>query len=273
MSMIPVVENEGIPFMCYGGSVDIAEPTKKWVFQMPTTDRVAMRDILRYLKKRNLTRIAMLHSTGGWGKSGMERLKEQAPGAGFTILGYESFGDKDVDMTSQLVRIRDLNPQAIITWTATTAGAIISKNIKQLGIKSLHVHDHGFGNIKYVKVGGDAVNGDVVPLGRVLIAEELDSTDPQKKMMLDFRQRYESKWNEAITNFAAYSTDGLMVIKKALEAVGPDRKKIRDYIENLKNFIGYYRIYSYGPDDHGSRETSALVMVEVVNQNWKLIKD
>ena len=273
LAMIPVSENEGIPYMSYGGSIDIAEPTKKWIFQVPTTDRVSMRDVLRFLKKRNLTRVAMLYSTGGWGKSGAERLKEQSPGAGFTVLGYESFGDKDVDMTPQLVRIRDLNPQAIITWTATTAGAIISKNIKQLGIKALHVHDHGFGYIKYLKVAGDAVNGDVVPLGKVLIAEQLDPSDPQKKMMLDFSQRYERRWNEPVANGAAYATDGFMILKKAIEAVGPDRGKIRNYIENLKTFMGYYRVYSFGPDDHGSKETSALVMVEVVNQNWKLIKD
>ena len=273
LAMIPVSESEGIPYMSYGGSTEIADPTKKWVFQLPTPDRGAMRDILNFLKKRNLTKIAMIHSTGGYGKSGAERLKEQASGAGFTVLGYESFSDKDIDMTPQLTRIRDLNPQAIISWTATTAGAILSKNVKQLGIKALHIHDNGFGYLKYLKVAGDAVNGDIVPLGKVLIAQQLDSSDPQKKMLLDFKQRYERRWDEPVANGAAYATDGFMILKKAIEAVGPDRGKVRNYIENLKNFMGYYRVYTFGPDDHGSRETSALVMVEVVNQNWKLIKD
>ena len=168
LALIPVVEKEEITFFSGGGSIEISDPVKRYVFQLPTTDRVAMKDILNYLRKSNLTQVAMIHSTGGWGKSGAERLREQAPGAGFTVLGYESFGDKDVDMTSQLVRIRDLKPQVIISWTATTAGAIISKNIVQLGIKALHVHDHGFGNIKYVKVAGDAANGNIVPLGRSL---------------------------------------------------------------------------------------------------------
>ena len=273
LAMIPIVESEGIPYMSYGGSTEIADPTKKWVFQMPTPDRGAMRDILNFLKKRNLTKIAMIHSTGGWGKSGAERLKEQASGAGFTVLSYESFSDKDLDMTPQLTRIRDLNPQAIISWTATSAGAILSKNVKQLGIKALHVHDHGFAYMKYLKIAGDAVNGDVLPLGRILIPEQLDPSDPQKKSMLDFKQRYERRWDEPVASAAAYSTDGFMVLKKALEAVGPDRAKIRDYIENLKNFMGCERMYKFSPNDHGSKETSSLVMVEVVNQNWKLIKD
>ena len=91
--------------------------------------------------------------------------------------------------------------------------------------------------------------------------------------MLDFKQKYESKWNEPVTNFAAYMADGVMMLKKALETVGSDRGKIRTYLENLKNFIGYYKVYSFSPNDHGSKEVSALVMVEVVNQNWRLIKD
>jgi branched-chain amino acid transport system substrate-binding protein len=272
-AMIPIIEKEGLTLMSCGGSIKISDPVKKWVFQVPATDRIAMQSILKYLKSKNITKVAMIHSTGGWGTSGAEQLKEQAPNFGITVLSYESFGDKDVDMTPQLTRMRDLNPQAIISWTATAAGSIISKNLKQLGIKALHVHDHGFGNLKFVKIAGDAANGGVLPMGKIVVADQIDAKDPQKKALSDFREQYEKQWNETIPAFAAHTFDGLMILKKALETAGADRAKIRDAVENMKNFIGINGVFNFSPKDHNGLDESAMVMIRIANQNWQVIKE
>ena len=271
-AMIPIIEKEAIPFMSLGGSVEISDPVKKWVFQTPMTDRLVMGAIMKYLKKHNLTRVAMIHSSGGWGKSGAERLKEQAPANGITVLAYESFGEKDVDMTPQLTHIRDLNPQAIMSWTATAAGAIISKNIKQLGIKAIHIHDHGFANLKYVKVAGDAANGDVTPLGKISVADQLDENDPMKKSLMEYIQLYEKKWNESV-GASSICADGLLIFQRALETAGPDRGKVRDAVENMKNFIGLDGVYNFSPRDHNGLDERAVVMNRIVNQNFQAIKE
>jgi len=41
-----------------------------------------------------------------------------------------------------------------------------------------------------------------------------------------------------------------MVMKNSLKAVGSDRGKIREHIEN---FVGYSRLYSFFPNDDGSK--------------------
>jgi len=271
LAMIPVIESEGIPFMSCGGAVQISDPVKKWVFQMPQTDRIAMAALLKYFKMKNLSKIAMLHSSGGWGQSGMERLKEQAPGAGMTILGQETFNDKDVDMTTQLSKLRALNPEVLLTWTAAPAGAIVSKNVKQLGISCLHAHDHGFGNKKYLEMAGEAANGDVFPMGKILVAEQLDVADPQKQVLVSFVKKYEERWKEPVASFCAHTHDGLQMVAAALKSVGPDRSKIRDAIEKM-HFVGCNGVFNFSEKDHNGLDETSMAMVRVENETWKVIK-
>lgn len=271
-AMIPIIEKEKIPFMSCGGSIKISSPVKKWVFQVPQTDRVAMAALLKYFNEHGIKKIAMLHSTGGWGVNGKERLQEQAAAAGIEVLGYESFNDKDVDMTAQLTRLRALKPDAILTWTSSPAGAIICKNMKQLGIKSVHAHDHGFGNKKYLTMAGKAANGDVLPMGKLIVAEQIDPKDPQKEVLMKLKSEYEKKTGEPVAAFCAHTHDGILILAEAIKNVGPDRNKIRDYIEKM-HFVGANGVFNFSPKDHNGLDATAMVMITVQDGDWKVIKD
>ena len=58
MSMVPLVEKAGIPFISLAGAVVIIEPVKKWVFKTPHTDRMAAEKVFEDMKKRGLTKVA-----------------------------------------------------------------------------------------------------------------------------------------------------------------------------------------------------------------------
>jgi len=97
---------------------------------------------------------------------------------------------------------------------------------------------HGFGNISYVKLAGEAADGTLFPAGRVLIAEQLPDDNRQRKMLVEYKQAYDQKFNEPISTFGGYAYDALWLVIQALEKVGPNRAKIRDYIESKKDFVG-----------------------------------
>jgi branched-chain amino acid transport system substrate-binding protein len=52
MSMVPLVERAGIPFISLAGAVVIVEPVKKFVFKTPHTDRMAAEKVFEDMKKR-----------------------------------------------------------------------------------------------------------------------------------------------------------------------------------------------------------------------------
>src|SRR5512139_499092 len=63
-------EKVGVPFMSLAGAVVVVEPVKKWVFKASTTDRIAAERVLTDMKKRGMTKIALLSDTAGFGQSG-----------------------------------------------------------------------------------------------------------------------------------------------------------------------------------------------------------
>jgi branched-chain amino acid transport system substrate-binding protein len=65
MAAIPVIEKAGTPFISMAAGVPIIEPTKKWVFKVAPTDRMAAERVFADMKKRNLTNVALISETGG----------------------------------------------------------------------------------------------------------------------------------------------------------------------------------------------------------------
>src|SRR5574343_1173181 len=51
MSMAPLVERAGLPFISLAGAVVVIEPVKKWVFKTPHTDRMAAEKVFEDMKK------------------------------------------------------------------------------------------------------------------------------------------------------------------------------------------------------------------------------
>jgi branched-chain amino acid transport system substrate-binding protein len=55
----------------------------------------------------------------------------------------------------------------------------------------------------------------------------------------------------------------------ALKAVGPNKEKIRDYLENkIKNWPGTGGVFTMSPEDHTGLKKDAFEMIGVRNGDW-----
>ncbi len=79
MAMIPVFEDAQMPFISLAGAIEIVEPVRKWVFKTPHTDKMACEKIFDDMKARNLTTIALISGTDGFGKSMRDQCVAVAP--------------------------------------------------------------------------------------------------------------------------------------------------------------------------------------------------
>ena len=110
MSMAPLVEKAEMPFISLAGAVVIVEPVKKWIFKTPHTDRMAAEKVFEDMKKRNLTTVALLSETSGFGASGKKETEAMAAKMGIALVANETYGPKDTDMTPQLTKIKNTRP-------------------------------------------------------------------------------------------------------------------------------------------------------------------
>ena len=274
MSMVPLVTKAEVPFISLAGAVVVIEPVKKWVFKTPHTDRMAAEKVFEDMKKRNLTKVALLSETSGFGQSGKKETEAVAAKYGITLIASETYGPKDTDTSPQLTKIKNTEGvQAVFVFGLGQGPAIVTKNYRQLGITLPLYQSHGVASDEFLKLSGPAADGVRLPSPAQLIPEQLPANDPQKAMVTAYDNAYKTKYKSEASTFGGYAYDALLLSVDALKRAGStDKAKVRDAIESTKGFVATSGTFNMSPEDHMGLNLSAFRMLEVKNGNWALAK-
>ena len=272
MAVIPVAEKYKVPLISCSAGIKITDPVKKWVFKTAQNDTLAVGRIYEQLQKQKLTKVAILTVSDGFGASGREQLKAQAAKFGITIVSDDTYGPKDTDMTSQLTKFRGIKPDAIICWGTNPGPAVVAKNARQLGIKIPLYMSHGVSSKKFIELAGEAAEGIRLPSGRVVVADMLPASDPQKKSLLAFVKDYQKHYKAEGDHFGGHAWDAVMLIKGAVERGASTADSIRDQLEKTRQFHGIGGTFTYTAQDHAGLGKDAFVLVEVKNRDWVIVK-
>lgn len=271
LKIMPLFEETRTPLISCAASIKIVEPIRPWVFKTPQSDRDAISKILDYLEKQGIEKIAFISVSVAFGESGRIEMENLAPQRDFEVVAKESFDPEDTDMTAQLNRIKGTDAQAVVCWGTSPGPAIVTLNMKQLKMKIPLIQSHGAADMKYIKLSKGAAEGVVLPAGRLVVADQIPDTDPQKKLLLEYKGEYEKKYGKPTNPFGGYAYDALKILFMALDKVGADKARIRDEIEDTKNFIGTGGIFNFSKTDHNGLTKDAFVMVKIENGAWKLL--
>jgi branched-chain amino acid transport system substrate-binding protein len=274
MSAAPLVEKAGIPFISLAGAVVIVEPVKKFIFKTPHTDRMAAEKVFEDMKKRGITKVALLSETSGFGNSGKKETEGVAGKYGMTLVANETYGPKDTDMSPQLTKIKGTpGVQAVFIFGLGQGPAIATKNYKQLGISLPLYHAHGVASEEFIKLAGPAAEGVRLPAAALLVADKLDAKDPQKPIVTGYTKAFTEKWKTDVSTFGGHAYDGLMLAVDAIKRAGStDKAKVRDAIEATKGYVGTGGIVNMSATDHMGLDLSAFRMLEVKNGDWTIAK-
>jgi branched-chain amino acid transport system substrate-binding protein len=272
MAVIPVVEKAAIPLISCAAGIKITDPVKKWVFKTAQNDALAVSRIFEYLNKQKINKIAILTVSDGFGSSGREQLVLQAGKFAIQIISDETYGPKDTDMTAQLTKIRGSEAQAIVCWGTNPGPAVVARNVQQLGIRLPLYMSHGVSSKKFIELAGDAAEGIILPSGRVVVANQLPKTDPQKKALMNYVENYRKHYKVEGDHFGGHAYDAIMMIKDAIERGGESPAAIRDQLEKTENFAGIGGTFKYSPQDHAGLTSDAFVLVKIKQKDWTLIK-
>jgi branched-chain amino acid transport system substrate-binding protein len=277
MASKPIIEQMKVPtFMCVGGDPVITVPPFQWTFKSPQRTSVAVKKTFDYLKKKGIQKIAVITSADGFGRDGKTWLDKLSPEYGLKIAVGESFQTTDSDMTAQLVKIKAASPEAIICWTIGKAGSIVAKNVRQLAIKAPLFQCHGLPDPIYIKLAGEASEGNAMPSTKLMIADQLPASDPQKKTITEFIRLYQEvyKYDQQfpINTHSGYAWDAIYIVSNAMKKAGTNNEKLREAIEATKGYVGVSGIYNLTPEDHNGLGPDSMVMVRIEKGQWKMIE-
>jgi branched-chain amino acid transport system substrate-binding protein len=241
----------------------------KWIFKTPQTDTSAAEAIYDHMKKKGISKIAIITVTDGFGNFGRQELKRVAPSYGISIVADERYGPKDSDMTAQLTKIKGTDAQALVNWSVGPPQVIITKNWKQVDMKIPLYQSHGFGSKRNIELAGGAAEGVLCPLGRLVVAEKIPESNPQKPVIMKYKTEYEKRFKTDVSTFGGHAYDAIYMLVDALKAVGPNKAKIRDYLETkIRNWPGTGGVFNMSPQDHTGLNKDAFVMIVVKNGDW-----
>ncbi|MDA8432493.1 MAG: ABC transporter substrate-binding protein [Nitrospiraceae bacterium] len=264
-------EGKTILLSCAAAEV-IVSPVAKYVFKTPQNDSLAVEKIFGQMKKMNIRKIAVLSSNTGFGQAGKAQIVKFAPQFGIEIVSNEVYDKAATDLTAEVTKAKASGAEALLNWSIEPAQAIVIKNARQIGFKGPIFQSHGFGNIKYVEAAGPAANGVIFPAGRLLIANSLPKSNPQKAVLMAYKKDYEKKFKEDASTFGGHAYDAMTILVKGIEkAKSTNEEAVRSAIENLKGVVGTGGIFNFSPEDHNGLSIDAFEMLTVKNGKFAIL--
>lgn len=263
-------QNEQILISC-AAAATIVNPVAKWVFKVPQMDSFAAQAIFTTMKKLGLARIGVVVSNTGFGQGGKAQLEKLAPQNGITVAITEVYDSTATDLTAVLAKVKAQDVQAVVNWSVEPAQSLVPKNMRQMGFDVPLFQSHGFGNIAFVTAAGRAAEGIIFPAGRLLVADVLPASHPQKKVLTAYKKAYEGKFREDVSTFGGHAYDAFLILTEGIrKAGGTDKFKVRDAIEGLKGVIGTAGVFNFSPEDHNGLTMDSFEMLTVKNGQFAL---
>ncbi|MGO9953126.1 MAG: ABC transporter substrate-binding protein [Dissulfurispiraceae bacterium] len=275
MALVPLMNNAKTPMISCATGAAITQPVneRRWIFKVAQYDFSVAEALFTYMKKHGISKVGIVTITTGFGDAGRKALRDTAPKYGIAIVADERYGPRDSDMTTQLVKVKAAGAQAVINWSVGPGQVVVTKNWYALKMGIPLYQSHGWGSKKNIELAGKAAEGVISPLGRLVVWDKLPDKQPQKSLLKKFTYDYEARFKGEPGTFGGHAYDSFTMIIEALKKVGPDKNKIRDYIETrIKKWPGTGGIFNMSPKDHCGLDMGAFEMVEVRNGDWILIK-
>jgi branched-chain amino acid transport system substrate-binding protein len=256
----PIVEKDGPVVACLSPGLIPHENT--YVFlAAPTLDDVEP-VLLRYVASRGWTRLALITTTDASGQDFERRLDpilSRSEFRGLQIVDREHFAPADLDVTSQVARMKAARPDVVLTVAVGTPFGTLLRSISNVGLD--------------VPVFGNGANMNVAQLAQY-------SSFMPKELFFNAMRGIEVERNppRAIKAAQTFYFDALkragyrpeagttiawdlsMVVVDALRHVGTDATaaQVFQYIEGLKNWAGVQGTYDFTThDQRGIGEAAA----------------
>ena len=271
MQIKDLCESNKTPLVSCAAAEVIVNPVASYVFKTPQKDNYVAELIFQTMNDMGITKIGVVAANTGFGNAGKGQLEKYAPEYGIEIALAETYDKAATDLTALLTKIKAEDVQAVVNWSIVPAQAIVPKNMKQLGMDIPLFQSHGFGNIQYVIAAGEAAEGIIFPAGRLLVADELPDSHPQKETLVAYKNAYESRYNEPASTFGGHAYDALMIIVEAARTADSlSREDLRNAIENLSGLPGTGGVFNFTKEDHNGLGMDSLEILTVRNGQFAL---
>lgn len=280
VAMADVANGEKVPMISVA-PLDVSGDKRGFVFRSEPSADLMVQRVVADMVAAGVKTVGFIGFSDSWGEVLHKALTKAAEGK-ITIVATERYGRADPSVQAQILKLISAKPDAVFVGASGTPAAMPQITLRERGFKGRIYQSHGVTSKEFLRVGGKNVEGALIPVGPVLVAEQLPDSHPTKKNAVAFVQTLEAKYGpDSRSTFAGATWDAWLLLQNAiagaqkakLKAGTPEyRAALRDGIEKTSKLVGTNGVYSMAAGDHAGYDAGAIVMIKVENNHWKLVK-
>jgi branched-chain amino acid transport system substrate-binding protein len=215
--------------------------------------------LAKYAADLGLKRLAVLYLNTDWGRASQNLFSDAAKSLGLEVVASEGYQPDEKDFRSTLVRVRDAKPDGIVLISYYADGALISRQIRSVGLTTPIVASGSIYSPKFIELAGDAANG-------VFTETNFFPAEPRPEVQA-FVTKFRARYNEDPDDFNAVAYDTIVLLAAVIDKYGPDRTAIRDGLAEIKDVPSV--IYGKATFDPQTRRVAGARAVYLVVKDGK----
>lgn len=231
------------------------------------------------MKRSGVKTVAYIGFSDALGDLAYDSLEQAALTAGIKIVTNERYSRSDTSVSGQVIKIVASHPDAVFAGNSGSPGALPYLALAERGYKGQIYGTHGLINADFVRVGGNAVNGLIVPSGPVMVADQLPADSPVRKVSLAYRDAYKLTQKALpVDAFSAYSFDAYLLFAdaaaRALKIAEPGtaqfRAALKDAIATTHELAGTHGVYTFHANAAYGLDKRSIVLIKLDKGQWTL---
>jgi len=260
-----------VPMISFGAGTDIVVPPEPYVFKVPPTDEVEIRQLVVDFARRGVKKLALLYAASPYGQSGASLMQQLAPTAGISLVAQEQFQLLDTDMTAQIIRARDSGADAMLIWATDPAATLVVKQAVALNFAKPIYNSPAVADPKFITKAGAAADGTYVQGSRLLVAADLPADHPQRSGLVWLTDSYRKRFNEEPPQNAGHPYDALLLIESAVTGTSGELSgEIVARGLSKAKACGANGCFKMSDKDHNGLSPDSMVILKAVKGAWKL---
>jgi branched-chain amino acid transport system substrate-binding protein len=207
---------------------------------------------------------AIIHDTTDYGKGHNKYFSEAVTKNGGEIVATFGVTADQQDFTAELTKIKSLNPDVIYFGGLTPIGVRIRAQMDKLGIESQFEGTSGIVSDAFIEGAGDLSEG-------VLAFREGAPTEKLPGGQFFLEKYAAAGYADPPEAYGAFAFAAMSLILDTIEAVGPDRKKVRDALGNVQGVDSIVGEITF--DDHGQNTVALITKYVIQDGKWTVWED
>jgi branched-chain amino acid transport system substrate-binding protein len=261
-AMMPVFKDGPVQY-CLVPS--IYPPKDGYVFASQVALDPFVNGMIRYLKLRGWTRLAIVSSTDGSGKvddDSTNSVLKYPENSNVQIVDWEHFNPTDISIAAQAAHVKASSAQAVIVWSAGTAFGTVLRGLGEAGVtlpvETTNANMHSAQLAQYLGFYPKELLMPGVPY----LVPNLPSSSPLRRPIAEFFDAFTAANVKPDPGSAPFIWDAASIILSGLRKIGPSAtaSDLKTYILGLKNFPGIDGVYDFSRGDgHGLSDQSVVM--------------